>query len=81
MKLRSICNTQAIARLATVKAPLRKWGTLPPPVMPMDTMACIRAQSLLTCARFRYRDGSTNPNMLTLAQAQDVLRWATGAQL
>ena len=42
--------------------------------LPLDNQSRIRAQSLL--AGTAYRDGSTNPGPLTLAQAQDVLRWA-----
>lgn len=41
---------------------------------PMDNVARARAQSLL--AGIPYRDGSTNPDTLTLAQARDVLAWA-----
>lgn len=43
------------------------------PTDPMETWARMRAQSVL--AGERYRDGSTNPGVLTLAQAGDVLRW------
>lgn len=43
------------------------------PVDPMETWARMRAQSLL--AGDRYRDGSTNPGVLTIEQAGDVLRW------
>lgn len=52
-----------------------KWSRLTDPVDPLDTLARSRAQSLL--AGLRFRDGTTNPDTLTLAQAQDVLRWAT----
>lgn len=52
-----------------------KWAALADPVDPLDTHARMRAQSLLS--GLRYRDGSTNPDVLTLSQAQDVLRWAT----
>lgn len=51
-----------------------KWPQLTDPVNPMDTLARMQAQSLL--AGVRFRDGSTNPDVLTLAQAHDVLRWA-----
>lgn len=42
---------------------------------PIETVNRSRAQSLLAGAA--YRDGSTNPGPLTLAQAHDVLAWAT----
>lgn len=42
--------------------------------LPLDNQTRSRAQSLL--AGTRFRDGTTNPGPLTLAQAQDVLRWA-----
>ena len=51
------------------------WQPLAAPVDAMETQARSRAQSLL-CG-LPYRDGTTNPDTLTLAQAQDVLRWAT----
>ena len=51
------------------------WPTLADPVDPLDTLTRMRAQSLL--AGLRYRDGSANPDTLTLAQARDVLAWAT----
>lgn len=49
------------------------WGSLAEPVYPEDTDTRIRAQSLL-CGVV-YRDGSTNPDTLTLEQARDVLAW------
>ncbi len=80
MNLHRIRNLHAVRRLAKPAAKgqsVQKWTALPEPVLPLDTMARMRAQSLL--AGLRYRDGSTNPNALTLDQAHDVLRWATGA--
>lgn len=75
--LASIRNPHAVLRLVRgiAKKPLPKWTALSEPVLPLETDQRIRAQSLLT--GLRYRDGSTNPDTLTLAQAQDVLRWAT----
>lgn len=64
-------NKRAV--MAIVRA-ARKWPPLAAPVFPMDTHMRSRAQSLLTGTR--YRDGSTNPDTLTLDQARDVLRWA-----
>lgn len=79
MNLHRMRNLHAVQRLAKPAAKgqsIQKWTPLSEPVLPLDTMARIRAQSLLT--GLRYRDGSTNPNALTLDQAHDVLRWATG---
>lgn len=47
------------------------WGPLAAPVLPGETDARIRAQSLL-CGLV-YRDGTTNPGLLTFDQACDVL--------
>lgn len=64
-----------VRKPAALPAPKQgAWPRLTDPVDPMDTHARMQAQSLL--AGVRYRDGSTNPDVLTLAQAQDVLRWA-----
>lgn len=52
-----------------------KWMALSAPVLPLETDQRMRAQSLLTGLRFR--DGSRSPDLLTIDQAQDVLRWAT----
>lgn len=49
------------------------WGPLAEPVLPNETDARMRAQSLL--AGLQYRDGSTNPGTLTYPQACDVLAW------
>lgn len=65
-----IRNPHAIARLARIKS--RRWDATR--TLPMDNAARSRAQSLL--AGIQYLDESTNPGPLTLAQAQDVLRWA-----
>lgn len=81
MNTTRIRNPHAILKLVrAMKRPtmLRtsaKWPALAAPIYPEDTDQRIRAQSLL--AGIAYRDGSTNPDSLTLAQAQDVLRWAT----
>lgn len=64
-----------LVREPAAVAAARRWPTLSEPVFPADTDARVRAQSLL--AGLRFRDGSTNPDTLTLPQAQDVLRWAT----
>ena len=61
-------------RRAAAAHPPAKWPPLTDPVDPLDTLARMRAQSLL--AGLRYRDGTTNPNALTLDQARDVLAWA-----
>lgn len=58
-------------RLARIKS--RHWEATR--AVPMDNVHRSRAQSLL--AGTTYRDGSTNPGPLTIAQAQDVLRWAS----
>lgn len=69
-----IRNRHALLRLVR-PAPAKRWSALSEPVFPNETAARARAQSLL--AGITYRDGSTNPDTLTLSQAQDVLRWAT----
>jgi hypothetical protein len=75
----NIRNPHAILRLVRAKAAAARapgrWSPLAPPVFPDETGARMRAQSLL--AGTAFRDGSSNPGPLTLAQAQDVLRWAT----
>lgn len=45
------------------------------PIDPMETWARMRAQSVL--AGIPYLDKTTNPGVLTLDQAGDVLRWTT----
>lgn len=67
--------------LPKVSAPVRKpgaWGPLAEPVDPLESTLRYRAQSLL--AGMRYRDGSTNPDTLTLDQARDVLAWHNPAK-
>ncbi|MBS0228847.1 MAG: hypothetical protein JSS23_09155 [Proteobacteria bacterium] len=64
-----IQNIFAIQRIARMRAKQYAQAR----VDPLDTATRIRAQSAL-CG-LRYRDGSTNPGTLTLAHAQDVLRW------
>lgn len=59
------------------RQPTATWGSAR--TLPLDNVNRCRAQSLLAGAT--YLDGSTNPGTLTLAQAQDVLRWATGGRL
>lgn len=71
--LSAIRKSPVVVRLVP-KAPFKRWPQLSEPVFPSDTDARIRAQSLLTGMEFA--DGTTNPDTLTLAQAQDVLRWA-----
>ena len=66
-----IRNHVALLRLARLKS--RRWEATR--AAPLDNQARSRAQSLL--AGIGYRDGSTNPGPLTLAQAHDVLAWAT----
>ena len=68
--LTAVRNPHALLRLVRIRA--RKFDATR--TLPLDRMARSRAQSLL--AGTVYRDGSTNPGPLTLAQAQDVLRWA-----
>jgi hypothetical protein len=68
--LSMIRNPHAIARLVRIQS--KHWDATR--TLPLDNMARSRAQSLL--AGTAYRDGSANPGTLTLAQAQDVLRWA-----
>ena len=69
--LTAVRNPHALLRLVRIRA--RKFEATR--TLPLDNMARSRAQSLL--AGTVYRDGSTNPDVLTLSQAQDVLRWAT----
>lgn len=68
--LTAVRNPHALLRLVRLRA--RKFDATR--TLPLDTLARSRAQSLL--AGTVYRDGSTNPGPLTLAHAQDVLRWA-----
>lgn len=70
MRLSLIRNSHAVQRLVRIRT--RRWETAR--TTPLDNIARQRAQSLL--AGTRYRDGSTNPGTLTLAQSQDVLIWA-----
>ena len=77
--LAHIRNPHAVQRIArTADAPVDKPRKPAPvwidPVDALETLDRIRAQSLL--AGVLYRDGSYNPDTLTLAQAHDVLRWA-----
>ena len=72
--LAAIRNPHALRRLLR-KPAVVAWPQLSEPVFPADTQVRMRAQSLL--AGMRFRDGSTNPDTLTLAQAHDVMRWAT----
>ena len=65
-----IRNPHALQRLARIKA--RRWDAAR--TLPLDNVARSRAQSLL--AGTVYRDESTNPGPLSIAQAHDVLRWA-----
>lgn len=69
--LASIRNSHVVLRLVRLRA--RKFEATR--TLPLDNQTRSRAQSLL--AGTRFRDGSTNPGPLTLAHAQDVLRWAT----
>lgn len=62
-----------LARLRLARMTTRRWGATR--TDPIETVSRSRAQSLLAGAT--YRDGSTNPGTLTLAQAHDVLAWAT----
>lgn len=65
-----------VLRRAKPSLPPPKWrGTLTDPVQPMDTHTRMRAVSLLVGIEFL--DGTHHPDTLTLAQAQDVLAWAT----
>lgn len=57
-------------RLARIRS--KRWEATR--AAPMDNVLRARAQSLL--AGMHFRDGSTNPDTLTLAQARDVLAWA-----
>lgn len=66
-----IRNSQAIQRLARIKA--RRFNATR--TLPLDNVARSRAQSLL--AGIEYLDETTNPGPLSLAQAHDVLRWAS----
>jgi len=68
-------NPFAVQRLVRMKS--KHWADARS--CPLDNVNRARAQSLLAGAT--YLDGSTNPGTLTLAQAQDVLRWATGGRL
>lgn len=68
--IRSIYAIQRIARLRA-----KQYGQAR--TDPMENHVRSRAQSLL-CG-LRYRDGSTNPGTLTIAQANDVLRWIAAA--
>ena len=71
MKAIALTRTHlAMLRLARVR--IRHWDAAR--TLPMDNVLRARMQSLL--AGTPYRDGSTNPGPLTLAQAQDVQRWA-----
>lgn len=51
----------------------RAWGPLAEPVLPDETAARIRAQSLLSGTTFA--DGTSSCPPLTLTQARDVLAW------
>ena len=68
--LAHVRNPHAALRLVRLRA--RKFEATR--TLPLDNQTRSRAQSLL--AGTRFRDGTTNPGPLTLAQAQDVLRWA-----
>lgn len=57
----------------SARPPTATWGSAR--TLPLDNVNRCRAQSWL--AGIGYRDGSTNPGTLTLAQAHDVLAWAT----
>lgn len=61
----------ALLRIARIKS--QHWDAAR--TDPLENTLRMRAQSLL--AGPAYRDGSCNPGTLTLAQAQDVLAWAT----
>lgn len=64
-----------IMRLARRALPPPSWpGPLTEPVDPMHTHQRMRATSLL--AGIEFADGTRHPDVLTLDQAQDVLRWA-----
>ena len=69
--LTAIRNPNTVIRLVRLRA--RKFDAAR--TLPMDNVARSRAQSLL--AGMRFLDGTTNPGPLTLAQARDVLRWAS----
>lgn len=62
-------RSEAKLRLARMKS--RHWAVTRSD--PLENHARSTAQSKI--AGLRYRDGSTNPGTLTLAQAQDVLTW------
>ena len=78
--VRLIRNVHAVQRMARRDAPpAAESDRLKPewidPIDPLETRLRYQAQSLL-CG-YVYRDCSRNPDTLTLAQAHDVLRWAT----
>ena len=69
--LTAIRNPHAVVALVR----RQRWGQLAAPVFPADTDAIARATSLL--AGDTYRDGRRHPGALSIAQARDVLAWAT----
>lgn len=79
MNLRRVRNPYAVVAILRKAKPALappKWrGALAAPIFPPETDARMRAQSLLTGMEFA--DGTRHPDTLTLAQAQDVLQWAT----
>lgn len=69
--LAMIRKHSALLRIARIKS--KRWDAAR--TDPLENTLRMRAQSLL--AGLAYRDGSCNPGPLTLAQARDVLAWAT----
>ena len=73
MSASRIRNPHAVLRLVKQRAPASKpgtWGTLAPPVDPLETVERARAQSLMSPTP---KGGACPP--LTLAQARDILAW------
>lgn len=73
--LRLVRNSAAVLRLHRMQT--KQWASTR--TLPLDNVTRMRAQSAL--AGLQYRDGSTNPDTLTLAQAHDVMRWYQGCGL